>query len=801
MNDGQGAPGSRSRAFAQLGAGLLLALVTLWHGWEWLDPELLPTGDFPGYSAQVQYVAEALREHGRVPRWCTGCYGGTSNFTSHLKEYLSFPGTLLGGPILGTKLAFLFLKWLSAFGLFALVVRIGAPPAAGLLAGYAYAFGTIANHQLEHLDVVLGAALWPLLLWAAYELFRRGGTGWALALGGAVALHFINNWVHALAAPVAALAVLAFRPWPEPAEPLRDPALRARWLRAIAASLLVFAVLSASHVAWLGLDSRHHQLLSPELAETQREVFIERSPFLFVNRANVLGPWLAEHQPPGMDLPRWDGERRYLGAVALGICLVGAFALRRERELRRWAALAATLFFFQYWLALGPKTLVWLVGESLHVPPELQTAVRAALAAAALACAAAAGFSAWRPAVAARWHLRAAPALGLAALLALPTFALWKLAALVLPMLAVQRSPGHFFDTAPFWFYLFFALSLAALARRLPRRVAPWAALALAGALVLDHAPSRARFGEGIALAELEPTLEVLATLDGEGGTLRATLPERYFPLGSWALAQAPTGHAWGWIAWQAGVHWGELLVPAWRGPPSSPRTRVARLVPRRALMEAARVRYYLTRARSRPLPEPWRRIHAGPLLALWEQPAVGPKAAGFRGFWLEDAERPDAAELASAAWRRNLLWIAADDPEAREALRAAAAAVVGEGDSSETLRASAALAPPIAVETRRPEPERIELSVDAGDAAAWIFVSEGHHPWWRAQVDGREVPLHRAQLAMMAVEVGPGVHEVELEFRPPIAVAAADWLSVAGWGALGLAGFAGVWRARPRPA
>ncbi len=85
-------------------------------------------------------------------------------------------------------------------------------------------------------------------------------------------------------------------------------------------------------------------------------------------------------------------------------------------------------------------------------------------------------------------------------------------------------------------------------------------------------------------------------------------------------------------------------------------------------------------------------------------------------------------------------------------------------------------------VQHRRPTPERIVLDVEATRRPAMIFVSEGHHPWWRATVDGKPAPLLRAQTAFMAVPVGPGPHAIELRFVPPRLVRLADWTTRWAW-------------------
>jgi hypothetical protein len=93
--------------------------------------------------------------------------------------------------------------------------------------------------------------------------------------------------------------------------------------------------------------------------------------------------------------------------------------------------------------------------------------------------------------------------------------------------------------------------------------------------------------------------------------------------------------------------------------------------------------------------------------------------------------------------------------------------------------------AAPIGVEFRRPEPERVELELDAGAAPALVFVSDGYHPWWRAEVDSRPAPVLRAAIAHMAVPVGPGRHAIELRLVRPAVVAAAVGITAAAWIAL----------------
>ena len=47
------------------------------------------------------------------------------------------------------------------------------------------------------------------------------------------------------------------------------------------------------------------------------------------------------------------------------------------------------------------------------------------------------------------------------------------------------------------------------------------------------------------------------------------------------------------------------------------------------------------------------------------------------------------------------------------------------------------------------------------------LVVSRLFDPGWSAAVDGTRVPLVRANGALMALEVPPGAHEVELRYAP----------------------------------
>jgi hypothetical protein len=67
--------------------------------------------------------------------------------------------------------------------------------------------------------------------------------------------------------------------------------------------------------------------------------------------------------------------------------------------------------------------------------------------------------------------------------------------------------------------------------------------------------------------------------------------------------------------------------------------------------------------------------------------------------------------------------------------------------------------------------PNRLAFEVET-PADGLLLLSEVYYPGWRAEVDGQEAPILRADTVLRAVPVTAGVHRVEMDFRPWTAVA-----------------------------
>lgn len=75
----------------------------------------------------------------------------------------------------------------------------------------------------------------------------------------------------------------------------------------------------------------------------------------------------------------------------------------------------------------------------------------------------------------------------------------------------------------------------------------------------------------------------------------------------------------------------------------------------------------------------------------------------------------------------------------------------------------------PVPYRVDRFDANRIEVSAEIpGADPAWMFYSDVWHPGWRAAVNGRPVPVYRANLAYKAVPLQPGPNRVRLTFREP---------------------------------
>jgi uncharacterized membrane protein YfhO len=82
---------------------------------------------------------------------------------------------------------------------------------------------------------------------------------------------------------------------------------------------------------------------------------------------------------------------------------------------------------------------------------------------------------------------------------------------------------------------------------------------------------------------------------------------------------------------------------------------------------------------------------------------------------------------------------------------------------------------------------ERIRIEAES-PGAGLLVVADAFWPGWKATVDGRPVPIQRADLLVRAVRWPAGKHLLEMSYQPPevtlgIAVSAAAALVAVGLG------------------
>lgn len=81
---------------------------------------------------------------------------------------------------------------------------------------------------------------------------------------------------------------------------------------------------------------------------------------------------------------------------------------------------------------------------------------------------------------------------------------------------------------------------------------------------------------------------------------------------------------------------------------------------------------------------------------------------------------------------------------------------------------------PSTATATRRPGTVRItsyrntEVTIEAESPdGGYVVLNDIWHPWWSADIDGRDAPIEKANVLFRAVLVPPGRHTVRFSFRP----------------------------------
>ena len=96
-------------------------------------------------------------------------------------------------------------------------------------------------------------------------------------------------------------------------------------------------------------------------------------------------------------------------------------------------------------------------------------------------------------------------------------------------------------------------------------------------------------------------------------------------------------------------------------------------------------------------------------------------------------------------------------------------------------------------VDVVRYGPTLVELLVDNAEARRFLLFVDNWYPGWRARIEGKRVPVLRADYAFKAVPIPPGTFHVVFEYSPPMFWLGL-WVTAVTWLGLGAAWFTVTW-------
>jgi len=143
------------------------------------------------------------------------------------------------------------------------------------------------------------------------------------------------------------------------------------------------------------------------------------------------------------------------------------------------------------------------------------------------------------------------------------------------------------------------------------------------------------------------------------------------------------------------------------------------------------------------PMPSRFRKLESFGSVALFENRGALPRAR--LGLEIRAAKNEQEAE--------QLVRDPKFDPRREAVVESDQPLPGGEGEATWTRRTT----------------DRIELDVVAKQNGT-LVIADTDYPGWEAEIDGKESPILRANLAFRAIAVPAGAHQVVLRFRPPAA-------------------------------
>lgn len=718
------------------------------------------------FQAQIQFLATALHS-GQSPFWSPNVFAGTPQIADPQSMIFS-PAIVLAyfeavpsfRQVDAYVLGLLGLGGLAVLWLFK---DRRWHPAGGLIAALAFAFGASASWRVQHIGQVQSYALFGIALLFLDRALRRNSSGYGLAAGLAAGLMLVEPDQVALLGCYVLIGLVLER-W------FGQGGLRLNFV----ATLKPLALGTVAGIAVAGLpllltylfvsDSNRPSILVSEavrgsLHPASLLTFVVSDLFgAFDPKVDYWGPFSSEWDPNELSLSQ-NMSQVYIGA--LPALLVLAVGLRRRliwaREVRIFTLAAAGLLIY----AIGRHTPVYallyefLPGVSYFRRPADATFLLGAMLAIL------AGYVMHRSVMSERTR-SVGSHFGAAALISLAVIAAVALAA-QMGKLDLAWRPVLL---AVCWLGASAAVVFAV--PRLASRRTVFAVLLPAALLTVDLAANNGP-NESTALPVEQydvlkpgcknPTIKLLKSLVKQpSGSARRDRVELTGLGFDWPNASLVHGidHVLGYnplrldVVSQA-IGAGDTIA----GPDQRNFTP---LFPsyRSRLADLLGLRYI---AASVPIEEIDTRLGPGslPLIARTGDAYVYENADALpRAMYLTQWQIADfTAMLRTGEWPA--------DPASTVLLEAMPAGVAGafpnsmrdpqtEGESD--------------VRILRYENTIVEIEVDSA-APGFLVLNDVWHPWWEADIEGRPVPILKANVLFRAVELPAGRHVVHFEFRP----------------------------------
>jgi hypothetical protein len=724
-------------------------------------------GAYPFY----QFISDRLSA-GELPRWVPHVFGGLPLFANPGSTF--YPVHLLFDLVLPVARAFPAVLWfqfgIAGLGMYLLARELGCRSWVALVGGLAFQFtGIIASWVYAgHDGRIIVATLGPLFFFFLHAGIRTLGLAWFAGAAGTLAFALLsfqiqNAYYLLVAAAIWSIFCLLRRPDRRPALIGRAVAMG---LGAVAFGFLLTAVNFLPFLDYIGQSTRGQEggrgyeyavSFSMPPAELLSLAVPEH------HGASVTDPRGEMLFPPYRGANPFKLHTEYVGAFVIVLLAVG-FGLAR-RDPYWWFFVGLSAFFLT--IALGGHTPLYRLYYAVLPGTRLFRAPSLAFFIVAMSLVVLASLALERVAqmvTQPRPGRRGAPGPA-GELVRLPWIVGGVVGVALLGMLLTAGAPAGVPgapSVAAGWgrFALFAGLIGGALVLWARQRLATGAAIvALALLTTADLWTISRRFFQTVP-----PPEEMLAPDDVVSFLRRQPGPFRFwsFPLPSpWGGAGAyggnyPMLHGLEQVGgehpnplqpWVEYVGAGTQMYIEWQNLIRDPRIvetaegQAVAFDPIPGFLDAANIRYVVSMV---PLAHPsLREVHRGSALVYENDDALP------RAFLVPNVVRvPEGGALTAM---RAGDW----DPRVTAFLSADEGLVLPRGG-------------PIDGEVRIVEhtPEEMLLRART-DRRALLVVAETHYPGWRAEVNGREVPVLRVNHAFRGVLLDAGDQEVRLTFRP----------------------------------